>query len=110
MIEKEVLSNLVFSAKDFMDEVNKIYDYSGGAIDLLENNKLLRPHDTIIQYLDTTLPGECEASYWCLELNFGTEKYAKDAVEVDGVKFDLDTFDKWYDYLRYLELHPKEND
>ncbi len=104
-ISKKNLEKLVGSVKDFCDETDRLYEVSKYSLSLFDNDKLIHITSAITDYLDDILPGSGEASYWCWELDFGRSDSAATSVEVDGVKFDLTTFDKWWSYLCFNEKY-----
>lgn len=51
-----------------------------------------------IEYNATQYIGD-DIQYFIYELNFGTDKCAKSAVEEDGITYDLSSPEKLYDYI-----------
>lgn len=106
MISKNSFIKIMDGLRDYWDELGKDMDRLGV---VYENNHLTKIFDNTLDALCDDLEADFEvdeAGPWCyyfaFELDWGRREMAKNCVEIDGVKYALETAGQLYDLLELL--------
>lgn len=108
MISKNSFVKIMDGLRDYWDELGEDMDRLGV---VFENNHLTRVLDTTIDALcedvEAGLPDDDETGHWCyyfaFELDWGRIDMAKHCVEIDGVRYPLETAGQLYDLIVLLK-------
>lgn len=108
MISKDSFVKIMDSVQEYWDELDKLEKVLGV---YFEESFLTNIVDNILDAIsDDTEEGLVKDDnvgtwiyYYAFELDFGRVDYVDDAVEVDGVKYPLETAEQLYDFLVMLD-------
>jgi hypothetical protein len=106
MISKDSFIKIMDGLRDYWDELGKDMDRLGV---VYENNHLTKVFDNTLDALCDDLEADFEVDetgplcyYFAFELDWGRREMAKNCVEIDGVKYALETAGQLYDLLELL--------
>ena len=111
MISKNAFVKIMDGLRDYWDELGEDMDRLGV---VYQENHLTRVFDNTLdalcEDLEEDLDIDDDVGPWCyyfaFELDWGRRDMAKDCVEIDGVKYALETAEQLYELL--MLLHEKE--
>lgn len=114
MISKNSFVKIMDGLRDYLDELGKDMDRLGV---VFENNHLTKVFDNTLDAICEDLKDGLEINpdmSWCyyfvFDLDWGREEMAKDCVDIDGVKYTLETSEQLYDLLMLLHERGKDNE
>lgn len=113
MISKDSFVKIMNGLRDYWDELGEDMDRLGV---VFENNHLTKVFDNTIdalcEDLEEGLDIDPKVGPWCyyfaFDLDWGRRDMAKDCVEIDKVRYALQTPEQLYDLL--MLLNKREND
>ena len=107
MMKKTTFIKIMNTLREYWDELGADMDRLGV---VFEDNHLTRVFDktmdALCDDLEANLEVDPEVGPWCyyfaFELDWGRRDMAKDCVEIDGVRYALETPEQLYDLLMLL--------
>ena len=115
MISKNSFVKVMNGLRDYWDELGTDMDRLGV---VFENNHLTRVFDNTLDALcddledgfdiDPTTGPWCY--YFAFDLDWGRREMAKNCVEIDGVRYALETAGQLYDLLMFLHEREEDNE
>lgn len=104
LISKNKFVNIINRLRDYNDlqnKINKLFEdnIDNKEMDFMNAGSICIGHETIVVDLLKNMFNDNDTiSWWLYEYNYGRDFWLG-ALEVDGVKIDLTTPEKLYDYL-----------
>jgi hypothetical protein len=113
MMKKTTFVKIMNTLRDYWDELSA--DMNRLCV-VFEDNHLTRVFDKTMDALCEDLEGNLEIDpevgpwcyYFAFELDWGRRDMAKDCVEIDGVRYALETPEQLYDLLMLLNDKERE--
>lgn len=110
MISKNSFVKIMNGLRDYCDELGEDMDRLGV---VYENNHLTKVFDNTLDALcedaEAGLEKDPDIEYWCYYFAFELDWGRRDMiVEIDGVRYDLETAEQLYDLL--MLLHEREEE